>query len=99
MNANGYTNVECGQFLVILHTGTSALPITAAACVVFSITDFKFPLCALGKKQPNNVVDTLEVAAAAPATASSGPPLDRAGRNPIQNSWPTSRNSLAPSWP
>ena len=78
--------------------GASALPVTAAACFVFSIRNLKLPLYSVGKKQRNDVVYTLDKAAAFPATACSGPPVDTAGWNPIQNSWPTSRNSLAPSW-
>jgi hypothetical protein len=86
LNVNMYTNFECGHFLVILRIGASALPITTAACFVFSIRNFKFPLYSLGKKQPNNVFYTLDMAAAAPATACSGPPVGKAGWNPIQNS-------------
>ena len=96
---NMYTYFERCQFLVALLIGASALSITPAACFVFSIRNFKFPLYSLGKKQPNNLFYTLDMAAAAPATACSGPPVGKAGWNPIQNSWPTSRNSLAPSWP
>jgi len=75
------------------------VPITAAACFVFSIRNFKLPLYSHGKKQPNNVVYTLDMAATFPAAARSGPPVDKAGWNTLQNSWPTYRNSLAPSWP
>jgi hypothetical protein len=76
----------------------SALSITTAAYFVFSIRNFKLPLYSVGKKRPNDVVYTLDKAAAVPATACSGPPVDKAGWNPIQNSWPTYRNSVAPSW-
>ena len=96
---NTYINFECGYFIVILPIGASALPITAAVYFVFSIRNFKLPLYSIGKKQPNNVVYTLDMASGVPATACSGTPVDKAGWNPIQNSWPTSRNSLAPSWP
>jgi hypothetical protein len=79
LNVNTYTNLECGHFLVILPIGASALLITAAACFVFSIRNFKLPLYTVGKKQQNDVVYTLDKAAALPAKACSGPPVDKAG--------------------
>jgi uncharacterized protein YhbP (UPF0306 family) len=95
----GYTNFECGQFLLIWCIGVSALPITAAAYFIFSIRNVKFPLYSVGKKEPSNVLYTLDIAVAAPAMACSRPSVGKAGWNPLQYSRPTSRNSLAPSWP